>query len=120
MDSVSDEDIELIAGGVGRRAMRQIAQVYLGFDDGINDLLKIWDESAINDSEFNKLVLEHWRKNKGETDQKLRLHTALTSAAEGGVDINRECFSFLKEIPHRTGDELQQNTARTRANTIKS
>ncbi len=103
MAGISDRDIDTISRGVGRRVMRQIAQVHLGFTDGIDDLLKAWDNTALHDSEFNKLVLDHWRRTKGGTDERHRLYTALNAAAQAGVDINRDSFSFLMETPHSPG-----------------
>ncbi len=102
MAGVSDTDIDTIAGAVGRQPMKQIAQAYL-FDEGIDDLLKTWDKTAFTDTEFNKLVLEHWRKNKGGTDERLRLHTALNTAAQAGVPVNRDSFCFLLESPQAPG-----------------
>ena len=104
MAGISDRDIDTISRGVGRRVMRQIAQVHFGFNDGIDwDVLMTYDNEALSDSEFNTLVLEHWRRIKGGTDERLRLYTALNAAAQAGGDINPDSFSFLIETPHSPG-----------------
>ncbi len=103
MAGISDRDIDTISRGVGRRGMRQIAQGHLGFPDGIDDLLMTYDDTALNDSDFNTLVLKEWRRIKGGTNERLRLYTALSAAKQAGVDINPDSFSFLIETPHSPG-----------------
>ncbi len=84
--------------------MRQIAECYLGFTEGVDkDVLFTYYDEALNDREFNTLVLKHWRINKGGTDERLRLYIALNAAAQDRVNINPDTFSFLIETPDSPG-----------------
>ncbi len=84
--------------------MKHIAECYLGFTDEIErDFLMTYDDTVPNDSNFNKLVLKHWRKNKGGTDERHKLYTYLDAAAQDRDNINPDTFSFLIETPDSPG-----------------